>query len=527
MNKELIEIDKLFKSNNYDEVISKTKKLIKKGQIIAPYYNLLGLSLDKIGKTYQAEKTFLDAINKNSKEISFYSNLANILIKQNKLNEAEKYLIKGLEIKADDTFSLYEYGRLKRFQKVYLEALNYFEKTYKINPNFPNALFMIGKTYIDLYQETNDNKYIELAKKTLLQCSNLFPENVDADYILSEVYDYKTEKHHQKVMLKKIDNINFVNKVQKSVLYFALAKSFEDQKKFDQSSEFLKIANSELDSTFKKDLIINYSKKFDNLKFLFDKIINIKNFNEEGIFKEKIIFILGMPRSGTTLVHQLLASTKDTEGLGESDIMPSFFDKQIFSKEFFDKIYKNQKLNKSYLCEISKLLGDKYKNAQSTNKNIIIDKNPSNFFWIGFIKLLFPNAKVVHTKRNLKDTCLSVYKNMFGSDELNWSYSPSKIINYVKIYLKIINYWNKKYNNFIYQIDYEKLIKDKNEETKKLFSYCEINWSEEIFDFYKTGKPIRTASLYQVKKPIYKSSLDNNKNFSDYLHFLNDLDNLK
>ena len=106
MNKELIEIDKLFKSNNYDEVISKTKKLIKKGQIIAPYYNLLGLSLDKIGKTYQAEKTFLDAINKNSKEISFYSNLANILIKQNKLNEAEKYLIKGLEIKADDTFSL-------------------------------------------------------------------------------------------------------------------------------------------------------------------------------------------------------------------------------------------------------------------------------------------------------------------------------------------------------------------------------------------------------------------------------------
>ena len=116
MNKELIEIDRLFKSNNYDEVISKTKKLIKRGQIIAPYYNLLGLSLDKIGKTYQAEKTFLDAINKNSKEISFYSNLANILIKQNKLNEAEKYLIKGLEIKADDTFSLYEYGRLKRFQ---------------------------------------------------------------------------------------------------------------------------------------------------------------------------------------------------------------------------------------------------------------------------------------------------------------------------------------------------------------------------------------------------------------------------
>ncbi len=526
MNKELFEIDKLFKSNNFDEVISKTKKLIKKGNFFAPYFNLLGLSLDKLGKSYQAEKIFLDAINKNSRETSFYSNLAHILINQNKLNDVEKYLKKSLDINEKDIFSLYEYGRLERLNKNFKSALNFFEQAYKINPKFPNALFMIGKTYVDIFQETNESKYLEKAKETLLKCSNLFPENLDADYILSEIYNYSKEKYHQKIMLRKIENNKFINKNQKSIIYFSLAKSFEDQKKYDQASEFLKIANKELDLTINRDVVLNLKKKFENIKFLFDKIINIKDLNDNNLFQKKIIFILGMPRSGTTLVHQLIASSKDTEGLGESDIVPKYFDNNIFKKEFLDRIFFKKKFNKDYLIEMSKIIGERFNSVQSSKKNIIIDKNPSNFFWLGFIKLMFPNAKIIHTKRNLKDTCLSIYKNKFGSDEMDWAYDPEKIMSYVKIYLSMMSYWKKKYNNLIYEIDYEKLISNKSDETKKLFSFCDLDWSEKIFDFYKTGKTIRTASIYQVKKPIYNSSLNINKNFSKYLPFLNKIDSI-
>ena len=127
-----------------------------------------------------------------------------------------------------------------------------------------------------------------------------------------------------------------------------------------------------------------------------------------------------MPRSGTTLVHQLLAAAKGAEGIGESIVIPSFFESMIFQKEFFSKIHKNNKTNKDYLIEISQLLGSNFDKVAKTEKKIIIDKNPSNFFWIGFLKLLFPNSKIIHCKRSLKDISLSVYKNMFGVPEMDW-----------------------------------------------------------------------------------------------------------
>ena len=263
MNKELFELDKLFKSNRFDEVVSRTQKLIKSGNAIAPYYNLRGVSFENLGKNYKAIKNFRDAIDKNPNEISYYSNLARILIKQDELKKAEHFLEKALEIKSDDIYSLFEFGKLKKLQKNLFKALEYFEKVYKINPKFPNALFSIGKTYLEISQETDDLKYKNLSKKTLLECSSSFPENIDSDFLLSEIFDYKQEKKHQKIMLNKINNLNFKSNRQKSVLLFSIAKSYEDQKKYDQASEFLNMANNEMNKNVDKKLMFKYSKRFE------------------------------------------------------------------------------------------------------------------------------------------------------------------------------------------------------------------------------------------------------------------------
>tara|TARA_B100000073_G_scaffold348149_1_gene365360 strand:+ start:1820 stop:3409 length:1590 start_codon:yes stop_codon:yes gene_type:complete len=527
MNKELFELDKLFKLNKFEEVVSKTQKLIKSGNIIPPFYNLRGVSLENIGQNDKAIKNFQEAIQKDPNEISYYSNLARILIKQNELEKAEDILSKALIIKPDDTYSLFEYGKIRKIQKKQLKALEYFEKVYKINPNFPNSLFQIAKTNLEISQDTEDLKYKKTAKEKLLKCSKLFPENVDADFLLSEIFNYTNEKKHQQLMLNKVSNLNFSSNRQKSVLLFSIAKSYEDQKKYDQASEFLNLANREMNKNIEKNLIFKYSKRFENLKLLFDKIINIKSYKNENLYDRKIICIVGMPRSGTTLLHQLIAASNDVEGIGESSVIPSFFEDNIFSKDFFSNINKDDKFNKNYLLKISNFLGNKFDKIKLTDKKIIVDKNPSNFFWIGFIKLIFPNAKIIHIKRNLKDVCLSVYKNIFGVDEMNWSYNQKNIIDYVKIYLKIMDYWKFKYTDYIYEINYENLINNRSDETKKLFSFCSLDWSEDIFNYYKTGKTIRTASLYQVKKPMYKSSLNVSKNYTNYLTFLNEIDRLK
>ena len=146
---------------------------------------------------------------------------------------------------------------------------------------------MIGKTYLEISQESKDQKYSKLSKEYLLDCSRLFPENVDADFLLSEIFDYNNEKIHQKTMLKKLETIKFVNNRKKSALLFSIAKSFEDQKKYDQASEFLKTANNLMDLSIDKKIMLKYSQRSENLKLLFNKIINIKFLNNESLYKKK------------------------------------------------------------------------------------------------------------------------------------------------------------------------------------------------------------------------------------------------
>ena len=262
MNKDLVEIDKLFRSKKFDEVISRTKNLIKKGFTIPPYYNLLGISLDNVGKHEKAEKIFLDAIKKMPNEASFYSNLGKILINQNKLEKAEKFLIKGLDVNRNDTFILFEIGKIKRLQKKPKEGLNYFEQVFKINPKFPNALFMIAKSYLEISQESEDKKYKDLSVKTLLDCSKSEPENVDSDFLLSEIIDYSSSKAHQKVMLNKMNNLVLVRHGQSKFNLERRFTGFYDveltprgEAEANYAGELIKKLNIEFDEYFTSQLV--------------------------------------------------------------------------------------------------------------------------------------------------------------------------------------------------------------------------------------------------------------------------------
>ena len=219
-----------------------------------------------------------------------------------------------------------------------------------------------------------------------------------------------------------------------------------------------------------------------------------------------------MPRSGTTLVHQLLDASNLTQGLGESTILNKNLNDLIKYKKFGYEI-----LNKTAMQ-----IYDEY-NTISSSK-ILIDKLPINFYWIGFIKLFFPSAKVIHVNRNLKDVCLSIYKNNFGSTEMDWSYNEKNIIEFAKNYKEIMFFWKNKYKEFIYDINYEELVLNQIDKTKKLFKFCDLEWDEEILNFYKFGKRIKTASISQVKKPVYNTSINSSNKYIDKMTFLKELE---
>ncbi len=209
--------------------------------------------------------------------------------------------------------------------------------------------------------------------------------------------------------------------------------------------------------------------------------------------------------------------------MGESIIFNKFFEKNIFDKDFILTLFNKKKMEKE-IINISKEMGKKYDSI--TNKKILIDKMPPNFYWIGFIKMIFPNSKIIHIKRDIKDNSLSIYKNLFGTSDMDWSYNETNIIKFIRNYRDVMNYWNHKYKNSIYEIKYENLVNNKTEETKKLFSYCDLEWSDKVFEFYKNAKTIRTVSINQVKKPIYQSSVNNSSNYASYTDFFSQLENL-
>tara|TARA_B100002019_G_scaffold288121_1_gene301232 strand:- start:148 stop:1713 length:1566 start_codon:yes stop_codon:yes gene_type:complete len=521
MNKELQELDQLFKNKKWNQVVKKTKNLLTAQDIIAPYYNLLGLSLSELEKNLEAENFFKEGIKKFPKEISLKSNIALIQIKQKKYLEAEQNINDALKINSEDIYSLFALGSLKREQAKFEEASKVFQKVCKKNVKFPKSLVMLGQTYLDLANFTNKKEYFELAKKNLLLHSKLFPEIGGTDYVISTITDYSKNDFHQKIMLNKINNLEF-NDFHKSYIYFGIGKSFEDQKKYAQSAEYIKIANDIKNKSVDKNIIKNEELKFRNIRKIFDNYsLQVKSKNH--LFQKKIIFVLGLPRSGTTLVHQLLSMADDTHGFGESIFLDLFFREKIFDKEFLSNLL-NKNISSNLITKISNEIGEKY--SSLTNKNILIDKMPTNFYWIGFIKLLFPNSKIIHMNRNMKDNCFSIYKNIFATQDLDWSYNETNILRYVINYKNVVRYWKDKFGEFIYDLKYDKLVSNKEEETKKLFKFCDISWNENIFDFYKSAKPLPTVSLYQVKKPVYKDSVDISANFSDYLSFLNELEKI-
>ena len=232
------------------------------------------------------------------------------------------------------------------------------------------------------------------------------------------------------------------------------------------------------------------------------------------------IFILGMPRSGTSLVEQIISSHSEVFGAGELPILSNiikenFIIQNVLSKDNLEKVVNDQQKIIT--------LSNKYKNFINNfdiKEKFITDKAPLNFRWIGFIKILFPNSKIIHCTRDPQNNCLSMYKNLFEGG-LNFTYDQSDLVKYYKAYQDLMNFWKSLFKDSIYEIQYENLINNNSSEIKNIIKYCNLKWEENCLSFYKNTTPIKTMSTAQARKPIYKTSIKAFDKFKDYFTYLN------
>jgi tetratricopeptide (TPR) repeat protein len=431
----------------------------------------------------------------------------------------QKYLQKGEFQKA---LNLLEIGKKKEsnnaalnyyFGKVYFQlndhkkSLFYFRKCNQINPRNPKILYNLaqvlqGQGKIDEAKKIYEKLIKENSKdiKSYYGLFNLGLKNINDDYAIK---------------LEKLSNDKDVKLFDKCFINFILSKLKKKENKLNEELELLKLAHQQCfnahsnynnQSEFYYNEII--TKHYNKIKFE-DDTNKIKLFD-----KSKPIFIVGLPRSGSTLIESLITqSSNNVNSFGELHaINMSIFDciaADIYSKNFKLENF-NLIINRT---TFKNSLQERYGDLE--NKNFI-DKSLENFLNIEIILEFFPNAKILHSFRNFNDAIISIYQKMMP--DLSWSHTIEGIINYANNYKNIINYFKKKYPNNILDVNLEKLSTNKETETKKIFNFCELNWNKEIFNFNKKNNLFtKTNSFLQVRDKIEKY---NYGQYEPYYHLL-------
>ena len=502
----------LFNSGKFDLVINKTKKLIKKYPQYLILYNILGSAYQNNGNLDLAKEIFIEGHKMDPNNIAIMNNLANVYKNTGKIELSENLFKRIIDQNPNYINAYINYGNLKRDNNEFELAIKSYKKALKIDEKNPVALYSLALAYQGLGEF---NLAIEFAKKTLLND----PKFTQADMLISQSQKYEIGNEHYENMNLKIDSLE-LNENQKTNLLFAIAKAEEDMNLIEKSSKNLIIANANRRKSlnFNIDDEVNF---FNQIKKRFKNPNIIKNYNE-NIGEKKMIFILGMPRSGTSLVEQIITSHSNVFGAGELPQLSRIVNSKLMTDKDFSEKKINNLYENSFFTNELRIEYFSYLKRFNTTKNFITDKAPLNFRWIGIIKILFPDSIIIHCSRNPGDNCFSIFKNFFEGG-MDFGYDQNELVTYYNIYLDLMNFCNEKYPDSIFEAKYERIIDDTENQIKKIIKFCNLNWEENCLKFYENKSPIKTLSTAQARKPIYKSSKNTFKKFAPFMDTLNKL----
>ena len=469
-------------------------------------YNVLGLILTEQKKISEAVSYYEKGIKIDPTYAVIYNNLGSIYQSKEDHKKAENYFKKSIDLDHKMPEPQNNLGNLYLIMNKYEEAIACFKKALTIDPKFFISYYNLGVIY------KNIGKFEE-AKKNLKIAVKLNEHFFTAHRILSQVTNYKIDDEHF-IFLKENYGNPKINDEQKTEIAFALGKASEDIKNFDKAFQYYNEGNH----LRRKDIVFSIDrekKEFTNIKKIFSRNLFDK-FKNSGNSVINPIFILGMPRSGTTLVEQILSSHPDVFGGDELNFIPNLIEKhfdykakKLFLKDIITVNRKNLKdIGQEYINNLKKISNDSKR---------ITDKLPINFKWIGLIKLILPNSKIVHCVRNPKDNCISIFKNYFNNPHLNFAYNLEEISEFYNLYKNLMKHWKNTLPKFIIDIEYEKIIRNPEQQIRNLIKSCNLSWNDNCLKFYNNKRPIKTASDVQARKEIYKTSVDSWKNYEKYL----------
>ena len=428
---------------------------------------------------------------------------------------AELCLKRALKIEPNNFIVLNNLGNIYSTKNELNKAKNFFSKAIDIKQDYSNAIFNLGL----INEEMGSKKVaIELYKKSI----KYDPDNLVFHYSLSRIdktFFNKDNIDNVKRILKNENNSN----LNKSSGLFILAQ--DERVKVNLKNEFTYLNEAHKYFHFSNE-------KANNQKSLYwirlmPKIIKKLSFSSKKKIPKKIkpIFIMGLPRSGSTLIESILCSGKKIiPNGGETAIINRVFiedNKNFFTEKKFLEDNQKMKINENSFIEkvISQYM---FRNLLNQNKeNTFTDKSLENFFFIELIIKLFPHSKIIICKRNIFQIIMSIYQNFLS--KITWSHSIDNILEYIDNYLKIIDNFKKIYPEKIYTVELDRLTRNPIEISKDLFNFCNLEWDQKCLEFYKRDDLVsKTASNQQVRNEIFNNNIKKYEAYKEFFHpFLN------
>ncbi|MDC1046999.1 sulfotransferase [Candidatus Pseudothioglobus singularis] len=458
----------------------------------------LGCIYQDLKQNENAIESYKNAVKINRSYADAYNNLGNILREIGDHEAAIESLEWAVTCKYDFAEAhnnlgkaLYDFGKIE-------ESIESFKVAISLKKNYPRALYNLSLSYYDI---GNEILHLQMLKKAL----DLKPYWSEAHLTLSRIKKYKKNdpqisKIRDSVSSSQLNEKDLIN------FNFVLAKFYEDIKDYENQFKHLNEANKlrKIESGYFIDKDISL---FSRIKDTFKETPNILDNKFIKSSDIRPIFILGMPRSGTSLVHQIISSHPLVYGAGELNKIYKFAMPFVQDKENTSLSEKNLLLFRTQYLEYLASLG--------SSEKVIVDKMPINFRFVGFIIAAFPDAKIIHMERDPMATCWSIYKYFFPGN--HYSYDQDDIAMYYGLYENLMNFWSNKFPNKIYDFNYESLTSNQEEETRNILKYCDLDWDDNCLNFYNNITAMKTTSAMQVKKKMYKGSSDVWRIYKSYL----------
>ena len=494
------------------------------------------------GKLAQAEKITRDVLKKDPLDVVAIRMLATVGLQVGQLDDAIKLLERCLDLAPGFQLARQNYATALSRRQRFEEALSQTEQLLVSEPNNPNYLLMKGNflvqkgehlTALKLYESFLENYPLHAgahmnfghalktvgrlddAIKSYRHSIDLRPRTGEAYWSLANLKTFRftdddIAKMRSQVALDEGDPDDQAH------LLFALGKALEDRQQFDESFSFYQMGNTIRGKHHRHDAKVNIYNTARQIRVLTREFFRGRQ--GWGCPAGDPIFIIGLPRAGSTLLEQILASHSQVDGTTE---LPDII---AMSRKLGKKSRKNPASEyPEILTSLSETqvrqLGESYletTRVQRRGAPFFIDKMPNNFQHIGLIHLILPNAKIIDARRHPMAGCFSCYKQLFARGQ-TFTYDLVDLGYYYRDYVKLMDHWDEVLKGRIHRVPYEDMVADSEGEIRRLLDYCGLRFEEQCLRFHETERAVRTPSSEQVRKPIYKEGLEQWRNYEKHL----------